>query len=207
MQEKIIEFIKAKYNPLAIILYGSRSTDVALQHSDWDILCVTNDQFTGDSFELDGESVDLDVIQYPIDTQEMLEKFDGTLQTAKILYDSYGIGNQLLNNIKAEYAKGRNLSDKKLNLRKQFLKRRFKKLQQSQDNQVLFTIHLGVFIEKATQAWYEIINNRWRTSLRSRLITIEREDPDFYISLNELSGSSDISAKLTAAEQVLKKIL
>lgn len=153
MEQKIVNAIIAKYNPVGIILYGSRSTNVALEHSDWDIVCITNSHSGSDSFSIDGEDVDLDIIKLPIDTTTLLEHFDGTLQTAKILFDTNNQARTLLDGVLVEYSKGRNLSDEKLNLRRQFLKRRLKKLTQSQDDKILYTIHVGVFIEKATQAW------------------------------------------------------
>ena len=206
MEQKIVDAIILKYNPVGIILYGSRSTDVALEHSDWDIVCITNSHSGSDSFSIDGEDVDLDIIKLPIDTQTILEHFDGTLQTAKILFDTNNQARTLLDGVLAEYSKGRNLSDEKLNLRRQFLKRRFKKLTQSQDDKILYTIHIGVFIEKATQAWYEILNNRWRTSLRSRLIAIKQEDPEFYLLLEQLTNN-DMEVSLASAKQILSKII
>ena len=206
MEQKIVNAIIAKYNPVGIILYGSRSTNVALEHSDWDIVCITNSHSGSDSFSIDGEDVDLDIIKPPIDTTTLLEHFDGTLQTAKILFDTNNQARTLLDGVLVEYSKGRNLSDEKLNLRRQFLKRRFKKLTQSQDDKILYTIHVGVFIEKATQAWYEILNNRWRTSLRSRLIAIKQEDPEFYLLLEQLTNN-DMQVSLASAKQILGKII
>ncbi len=206
MEQKIVNAIIAKYNPVGIILYGSRSTNVALEHSDWDIVCITNSHSGSDSFSIDGEDVDLDIIKLPIDTTTLLEHFDGTLQTAKILFDTNNQARTLLDGVLVEYSKGRNLSDEKLNLRRQFLKRRFKKLTQSQDDKILYTIHVGVFIEKATQAWYEILNNRWRTSLRSRLIAIKQEDPEFYLLLEQLTNN-DMQVSLASAKQILGKII
>lgn len=206
MQDKIVSYIKDKYNPLAIILYGSRSADVAKEHSDWDIACLVEGDSKSDSFEFEGESVDLDLHHYPLDLETALKYFDGTLQSAKLLYDKDQIGEELLSKIKAHYALGRNLTNDQVNLRQQFMLRRLKKLQQSQDNSALFTIHLGVFVEKATQYWFEVLNNKWRTSLRSRLAVIKADDPDFYVKLENLSSSIELSEKIEIAKELNAKI-
>jgi hypothetical protein len=206
MEEKIVEFIRQKYNPLAIILYGSRATDIAKEHSDWDIVCLVNNDSKSDSFEFEGESIDLDVQHYPLELASALEVFDGTLQSAKLLLDTNGVGEKFLSDIKTHYALGRNLSDEDINLRKQFLNRRLTKLIQSEDNSILFSMHIGVFIEKATQYWFEVLNNRWRTSLRSRLAVIEHEDLDFYKSLELLASKTDLRVKISEAKLLISKI-
>ncbi len=207
MEDKIVDHIKEKYNPLAIILYGSRATDVAKEHSDWDIACLINGESKSDSFEFEGESLDLGLYHYPLDLVTALKHFDGTLQSARLLYDQNAAGEKFLAEIKSHYALGRNLTDEQLALRNQFMTRRLKKLQQSQDNSALFAIHIGVFIERATQYWFEVLNNKWRTSLRSRLVMIEQEDKEFYNSLETL-GSEKVNnlEKISTAQSIIDKI-
>ncbi len=206
MEDKIVNHIKEKYNPLAIILYGSRATDVAKEHSDWDIACLVEGESKSDSFEFEGESLDLGLYHYPLDLVTALKHFDGTLQSAKLLYDQNGVGEKFLAEIKSHYALGRNLTEEQIAMRHQFLLRRLKKLEQSQDNPALFAIHIGVFIERATQYWFEVLNNKWRTSLRSRLAVIQTEDQSFYDYLEKLSSHITIGEKIDIAGIVNSKI-
>ena len=41
MKEKLVEYLKEKYNPVAIVLHGSRANGNAREHSDWDFVVFT----------------------------------------------------------------------------------------------------------------------------------------------------------------------
>ena len=64
MLENIIEYIKQKYNPLSIILYGSYANGTNNLNSDFDALVISYDheQFHDTSFVND---IQLDVFVYP----------------------------------------------------------------------------------------------------------------------------------------------
>ena len=64
MLEKIIEYIKQKYNPLSIILYGSYANGTNNLNSDFDALVISYDheQFHDTSFVND---IQLAVFVYP----------------------------------------------------------------------------------------------------------------------------------------------
>lgn len=206
MEQKIVSFIKNQYNPLAIILYGSRAIDGQGVQSDWDIVCLVEGESRSDSFIFENQFVDLDLEHYPFDPRRVIKVFDGTLQNAKLLDDTNGVGKKFLTEIHAMYALGRNLTPAEVSQREQFFRRRLLKLQQSIGNPTLFSIHLGVFLEKATQYWYEVIKNRWRTSLRSRLVVIQSEDPGYFTYLAQLSSSIGAEEKLILAEQVVDTV-
>ncbi len=87
--EQIIEYIKRKYNPLSIILYGSYANGTNNLNSDFDSLVISYDheQFHDTSFV---NSIQLDVFVYPAsyfdgdyDCNDFVQIFDG-----KIVVDS-----------------------------------------------------------------------------------------------------------------------
>ena len=87
--EKIIEYIKRKYNPLSIILYGSYANGTNNLNSDFDSLVISYDheQFHDTSFV---NGIQLDVFVYPAsyfdgdyDCNDFVQIFDG-----KIVVDS-----------------------------------------------------------------------------------------------------------------------
>lgn len=94
--EQIIEFIKQKYTPLSIILYGSYADGTNNLNSDFDALVISfhHEQFHDTSF-VDG--VQLDVFVYPAsyfdgdyDCNDFIQIFDG-----KIITDTENIGKTL----------------------------------------------------------------------------------------------------------------
>ena len=87
--EQIIEYIKQKYSPLSIIIYGSYANGTNNLNSDFDSLVISSDyeQFHDTSFV---NGVQLDVFVYPasyfdgdIDCNDFVQIFDG-----KIIVDS-----------------------------------------------------------------------------------------------------------------------
>lgn len=94
--EQIIEYIKQKYTPLSIILYGSYANGTNNLNSDFDSLVISYDheQFHDTSFV---NGIQLDVFVYPasyfdgdFDCNDFLQIFDG-----KIIADSDGRGKTL----------------------------------------------------------------------------------------------------------------
>lgn len=98
--KQIIEYIKEKYNPISIILYGSYANGTNNLNSDFDSLVISYDheQFHDTSF-VDG--VQLDVFVYPAsyfdgnyDCSDFIQIFDG-----KIITDCDGQGKALQTNV------------------------------------------------------------------------------------------------------------
>ena len=94
--EKIIDYIKQRYNPLSIILYGSYANGTNNLNSDFDALVISFDheQFHDTSF-VDG--IQLDLFVYPAsyfegdyDCNDFIQIFDG-----KIIVDRGGQGKAL----------------------------------------------------------------------------------------------------------------
>lgn len=98
--EQIIKYIQQKYNPLAIILYGSYADGTNNLNSDFDALVISSEheKFHDTSFV---NKVQLDVLVYPssyfeqeYDCIDFLQIFDG-----KIIVDSADIGKTLKANV------------------------------------------------------------------------------------------------------------
>ena len=98
--EKLIEYIKQKYNPVSIILYGSYANGTNNLNSDFDSLVISADyeQFHDTSFV---NGIQLDLFVYPAscfdgkyDCNDFIQIFDG-----KIIMDTDKIGKSLLTNV------------------------------------------------------------------------------------------------------------
>ena len=94
--KQIIEYMKQRYNPLSIILYGSYANGTNNLNSDFDALVISDDheQFHDTSF-VDG--IQLDVFVYPAsyfegdyDCNDFIQIFDG-----KVVVDRGGQGKAL----------------------------------------------------------------------------------------------------------------
>ena len=93
--ETIIRYLKAAYQPDAIMIYGSFADGSANEQSDFDALVMANRDKTHDASVIDG--VILDVFIYPTDTfrseydpKEFVQVCDG-----KIILDKDGVAERL----------------------------------------------------------------------------------------------------------------
>lgn len=106
MQE-IVEYIKGKYQPLALILYGSYADGSNNANSDFDALVITDGQEkTHDTSVQNG--IQLDVFVFPsstfssnYDPEEFVQVFDG-----KIVIDTDGRASELIHNVR-DYVAGK----------------------------------------------------------------------------------------------------
>ena len=98
--EQMIEYIRQKYNPLSIILYGSYASGTNNLNSDFDALVITSDSepYHDTSFV---NNIPLDVFVYPksrfsgnYDCEEFIRIFDGI-----IVMDSNDIGKSVQNRV------------------------------------------------------------------------------------------------------------
>lgn len=94
--EEIIEYIKRRYDPLSLIIYGSYANGSNNQNSDFDALVISRDhEVSHDSSFVNG--IELDVFVYPasyfdgkFDCSDFVQIYDG-----RILWDTDGLGASL----------------------------------------------------------------------------------------------------------------
>ena len=95
ISDRIIGFLAEKYQPDAMITYGSFTDGSANENSDFDALIIANHEKAHDSSVIDG--ITLDVFIYPVemfqseyDPEEFVQIWDG-----KIVFDKNGIADHL----------------------------------------------------------------------------------------------------------------
>lgn len=102
LEHGIIEYIKQRYNPISVILYGSYANGTNDSNSDFDALVISGDheKYHDTSFV---EGIQLDVFVYPApyfngdyDRAEFVQIFDG-----QIIVDNDDVGKTLQTNVKA----------------------------------------------------------------------------------------------------------
>src|SRR3989344_2829024 len=97
-KEKIIEYLKEKYHPKAMLLHGSHATGNERPHSDWDIFLLFDKipEQNRDRAMIGGEDVEWKGFQLPIPSDQILKNFYVYLQSAKVLWEEGNVGSELL---------------------------------------------------------------------------------------------------------------
>ena len=96
--EEIIQYIKEKYNPSGIIVYGSYADGSNNENSDFDAMVIANvTNLTHDNNVING--VELDVFIYPIKTFEGRNNWEDFRQiyNGQVVFDTDGISSNIVN--------------------------------------------------------------------------------------------------------------
>ena len=73
-EEKLVEYLVAKYDPLAIILHGSRASGTNRPHSDWDLVLLVDKDTPTEQVLVDGSAIDIEALRPDIDNQKILKE-------------------------------------------------------------------------------------------------------------------------------------
>lgn len=210
LETKITEYIKAKYKPTAIILFGSRTLGMKNPQSDWDLFVFVEEKVNESYSVVDGEYLDLSfIVLQPFNEEFMVKTFGNVIGTfglpngAKLLFDSNNVGKNCLDKIAEMYARGRNLNERQISDRINFLSRRVSKIEYNLDDKNIFFYHLGFIFEKAIQYWFEVKHNKWTPAPKIALKEIKNTDPGYYEWLDKLSSEESREVKLKAAKSIV----
>ncbi len=211
IEQKIVEYLKEKYNPLGIILHGSRARGDAGKNSDWDLLVLVTDDFEQVSYggEIDGQVIDPKIVKAPI-MEAFFKKHNyliPALAGGKILFDVNENALSTINFAKKLDDKGMDLSSLEIENRRQFMLRSLGRLTDSLENIELFNYRIGNdFASRAIDWWFMVLNNKWSESARIALETIKKDDPEYFSWIEIILGNKDSQSKLVACENVYKKL-
>ncbi len=81
-KEKLITYLKEIYNPVAIVLAGSRASGTFSPTSDWDVYVFSDQKFEWGFDTFEGEAMDMqdNPDTDPQETQEWLDALEGVLK-------------------------------------------------------------------------------------------------------------------------------
>lgn len=213
-QDQIISYLREKYNPVSIMLHGSRATGNSREHSDWDFFLIVSEIDNPKGYEYKEEKfidqhVDPCLLTYPIKDDFMKNKFIMISPSIKILYDTENIGKNLLEESLDLWRKGIYLSDKEKQDARFFLARCCDRLLDSygSDNDPLFFYRLGKdFFPLAINYWFTILHKQFTLPPYTALDKINKEDPEYYMNLEVLWSNKSKEEKYKSANYIYRKL-
>ncbi len=179
---RIVQHLREKYGPVAVILHGSRAVGYERPHSDWDLflLFLDDPKSSVDRLEIDGQDVEWQGLRVPVPESEFLRLCGVQLQFAQILWeDDSRAGTSLLSLASAFYAKGIQLTDAQRATYKQYLTHKANGMEDDIDTPYLFLRHQHIFLERASNWWFEL-RGEFRKPLYVAMPTIQRRDPEYF---------------------------
>lgn len=203
MVNKILEHLKQKYRPDAVILHGSRARGYERELSDWDIVLLFNkkpDYKSGREL-FENQNIEFSIHTLPI--TDIFETFSSKLQDAVVLYEVNNEGARLLNDAMAFYSKGVHWSHEKLEAHKLWFQGRLDGMKNYVDTPEIFYKYFGDMYDRIFNYWYWLKQNQHSQPIYVALKDIQQIDPEYYNLVLKLTDqSTSLVEKVELSERI-----
>ena len=209
MEEKLTEYIKEKYKPLAIGLHGSRANGNAREHSDWDFFIFVSEKTSTDREILfDTANVEVKAVVYPIVEEQLSSYYFPYLRKGniKILFDPQNLIPDVSEKatIVANTPKAEDLKEKSGH--QAWFRSHLDGMIDYQNEHEAFFRKLGELYTRVLNYWFRFLHNTYMPQVYAALSRIEKEDPEYYALIKKLAGNYSNQEKIKAAEEIYRRL-
>lgn len=205
-RDHIINFLKKKYRPKAIILAGSRAVNQHAENSDWDLFLFCKKEYRGGFFRWNGSLLDLTFRTWPTSKDYVLTIPYGPLYPVQVLYDeTHGELKKILKRTEKVYRAGPLKSYKEgCAERLQKLDRWKTKIEKHESHPEIQFYYAGYAYEFFIRVWFEQ-QNLWPLPPAEAFPFIKRQDLQFWKLLNSFTITK--GEKCTSlTEKIIKRL-
>ncbi|MCU0660194.1 MAG: nucleotidyltransferase domain-containing protein [Candidatus Pacebacteria bacterium] len=180
MEQSIIEYLKEKYSPRAIILAGSRAIGKETEDSDWDIFVFAEKDYPDGYFVWNNQLLDITIHSWPKPDNWVFTIPFGPLWPVKVLYDdTQGVFDQILKRTKDVYELGPLVTySNGCRERLDKLERWKGKIGKYKTNSEVQFYYAGIIFEFAIRVWFEQ-QNIWPLTPSLAVPYIREKDSKF----------------------------
>lgn len=206
MEERLIQYLKEKYNPRAILLHGSRASGNAREHSDWDFAIFVDKEIEGEREIFLGANIEIKVIVYPI---AHIKELVPTLrkQNTKVLYDPENICPSIIEEVTVLFEKGREPDNEiERSGHSAWMRSHIDGMIDYEDEHLAFFRKLGEFYVRSIMYWFRFLHNEYMPQVYESIPRIKKDDPEYFTLLQVLAGNGSSQEKIKAAEDIRKRI-
>ncbi len=211
MEEKLINYLKEKYNPLGIILHGSRSNDSSKKHSDWDFFVLTKDNIKNDrKYEpvaIHGQFLDVVLWHFPVEETYIKKYFAMYLVTAKLVFCKDSSVSEMFSNAQMLNKQGLILSNEEIKLIKDEIDKSTQRISDLLDDKY------GTFFLRSSDLYRTLYNSWWNIKMKKYSIPIykgmdiiKKEDPEFFKLLQIVYSNKTNKKKYEALVKLKENI-
>lgn len=207
MKEKLIQYLKEKYSPVAIVLHGSRANGYAREHSDWDFVIFTNEDKTPTREIQFGANIEVKQVIVPLPDNEIKNQLGFFFRTEniEILSDPENIVPDLLTKNEAILKEGNKFGETSRLARYAFLKSALDGMEDYKDDELAAFQKKAEFYDRAVPAWFRFLHKEFKPSDYLAIPRIKKEDPEFYDLLQKFI-SGNMQESIESGDNILKYI-
>jgi predicted nucleotidyltransferase len=207
MKEKIVEQLKEKYRPVAIILHGSRANGMAREKSDWDFFLLFDSEKTPGNFRevVDGQNIEVQSVTLPVG--DILDAFGTKLIGAQVLFENEEEGTKSLEDARAFYSKGFTAPESWPDGPNLLMRGKVDGMKDYVDTPALFYKYFSNFYPRALDYWYTVLHGEYSKPAYLALPEIQKRDPEYYDLIVQFANpETSLAEKAKTAEEIHQKL-
>lgn len=189
IETKLVEYIKEKFNPLAIILHGSRANGNNRAHADWDIAIITSKKENPKREIIFGANVEYKEIILPI-PENTLVSFALRTGNTKILHDTDSLAQNMISQDDLFISKGVQFTEGDRIARRAYLLSALDGIGDYSDNSFIMFDKKVDFFTRMMPSWFMFIKKDYQPSGYTALPLIQKEDPEFYTLIHQFTEAN-----------------
>ncbi|MBP6858147.1 MAG: nucleotidyltransferase domain-containing protein [Candidatus Pacebacteria bacterium] len=207
MEEKLTQYIKEKYDPVAILIHGSRSNNYAREHSDWDFAILVEKDTEVEREIIEGANVEIRVLKLPFNTHNIADRWIAFREgNVKVLFDPQNITLDIIKEVTEYYNKPIIWKPSDISGHKAWFRSQVDGMTDYQNENEAFFRKLGELYLRCIQYWFHFLHHTYMPQVYLSLPRIQKEDPEYYELLKVLASNVSNKEKIDTAEKIYKKI-
>ncbi len=206
-KQNLTNYLKEKYNPVAIVLHGSRANGHAQEHSDWDFLIFTRVEVDAHREIKFGANIEIKHIHLPVPEEKIKDKlgFFFRKENIEILYDPENVVPELLEKNETILREGNQFTEAERMARFAFLTSSLDRIKDNKENTLVVFAKKAEFYDRAVPAWFRFLHKEFRPSDYEALPRIKNEDPKFFNLLEKFTGAA-ADDSIVYGEKIIKHL-
>jgi predicted nucleotidyltransferase len=207
IEQKLTEYLKEKYNPVAIVLHGSRAIGMEKEHSDWDFLIFKKEGVNGTAREIKyGANVEMKSVLYPLEKKDEMIGFFFRSENIRIIYDPQNIVPEIVKCNDSILAKGNDFKESYRVGGFAFLCSALDGMKDYQHNELLAMHKKMEFYSKSINCWFKILHREYKPSDYIAFPIIEKRDPKFFSLVNTFVNAKSTKDCLQPGREMIQHL-
>ncbi len=203
MQETILNHIKEKYNPDAVILHGSRARNMAREHSDWDFIFIYREKVNHSSGRelFEEQNIEFSVVILPV--QDILETFSNKLQKAIVLFERKNEGTTILTDAEKIYSESVHWSNEKIADHRLWFQGRIEGMRDNVNRPEIFYKYFSDVYSRIFNYWYFLKQHTYSEPIYIAVQEIEKKDPSYLSLVSQFANFKNLpEEKVVVVEEI-----
>lgn len=207
IEQKIIEYIKETYHPLAILLHGSRANGNARAHSDWDFAIFVKEKIvTKREVLFSVANIEIKQIIYPVlDTDISNIGHQLRKSNVRVVYDPEHICDAVIEQVTTYFEQGRPPEDYDENEtigHAAWMRSQIDGMIDYQHEPLAFFRKSGELYIRVIQYWFRFLKHDWMPQVYEALPRIQKEDPEYYALMEAYVQSHSAQEQILISEKI-----